>query len=126
MWQKNTGGCPIIQNGRDGYNNSSGTEVTSTEEILEVTTAIRPETTPEVTSITAGNNNRVTWVHNLSKTPLTDVQEKALAHGPNFMVVAREPPVSEYISQIERVCQQLKQGKAEELMGETKLILKNM
>ena len=54
------------------------------------------------------------------------MQEKALAHGPNFAVVAREPPVSEYISQIERVCQQLKQGKAEELRGEIKLILKNI
>ena len=30
------------------------------------------------------------------------------------------------ISQIERMCQQLKQGKAEELRGETKLILKNI
>ena len=54
------------------------------------------------------------------------MKEKALAHGPNFAVVAKEPPVSEYISQIERVCQQFKQGKAEELRGEIKLILKNI
>ena len=54
------------------------------------------------------------------------MQEKALAHGPNFAVVTKEPPVSEYISQIERVCQQLKQGKVEELRGEIKLILKNI
>ena len=46
------------------------------------------------------------------------MQEKALTHGPNFAVVTKEPPVSKYISQIERVCQQLKQGKAEELRGE--------
>ena len=86
-----------------GIITSIGTEVTSTEELPEVTTAIRPETTPEVTSATALNNNRVKWVHNLSKTPLTDVQVKALAHGPNFVLVTRELPVSEYISQIERV-----------------------
>ena len=66
------------------------------------------------------------WVHNLSKTPLTGRQEKALAHGPNFVVVARAPPVSEYIYQIERVCQQLKQGKAEELRAETKQIFMNI
>ena len=66
------------------------------------------------------------WVHNLSKTPLTEVQEKTLAHGPNFAIVAKEPPVSKYISQIERVCQQLKHGKVEELRGETKQIFKNI
>ena len=45
--------------------------------------------------------------------------------GPNFAVVTK-PPVGKYISQIERVCQQLDQGKAEELRGETKAILKNI
>ena len=54
------------------------------------------------------------------------MQEKALAHGPNFAVVAREAPVSKYISQIERLCQQLKQGKAEELRAETKQIFMNI
>ena len=47
--------------------------------------------------------------------PLTEAQEKAIAHGPNFVITTKEPPVSEYISQIERVCQQLEKGKAEEL-----------
>ena len=65
------------------------------------------------------------WVHNLSKTPLTEDQEKVLARGPNFAIVTK-PPVGEYISQIERVCQQLDQGKVEELRGETKAILKNI
>ena len=65
------------------------------------------------------------WVHNLSKTPLTEDQEKVLARGPNFSIVTK-PPVGKYISQIERVCQQLNQGKAEELRGETKAILKNI
>ena len=114
LWQKNTGGHSNTQSGWGGYH-ATGTEVTSPEENLEAT----PETTPEATTwdvtseVTSGTHNK--WVHNLSKTPLTEVQEKALAHGPNFVVVAREPPVSKYISQIERVCQQLKQGKAEEL-----------
>ena len=40
------------------------------------------------------------------------------------MIATKEPPVSEYISQIEKVCQQLKQGKAEELRGEITQIFK--
>ena len=64
-------------------------------------------------------------VYNLSKTPLTKDQEKVLARGPNFAATAK-PPVSEYISQIEKACQQLDQGKAEELRGETKAMLKNI
>ena len=108
---------PNIQNSGDGKIQLNGTTVGSNED---------PGTTPTTTTNTTetttavNNNNRVKWVHNLSKTPLTETQEKALAHGPNFVIVAKEPPVSEYISQIERECQQLKQAKAEELRGEVR------
>ena len=77
-----------------------------------------------------GNTNTITgtnnWVRKISKTPLTEAQECLLAHGPNFAIVPKEPPVSEYIVVIEKVCQQLKQGEAEELRGEIKLILKKI
>ena len=119
LWQINTGGHPNIHNGGDGYHQENGTEVTSSEETERTTTSGK-------TTTTAVNNHKVNQVHNLSKTPPTGMQEKALAHGPNFVVVAREPPVSEYISQIERVCQQLKQGKVEELRAETKQIFMNI
>ena len=115
MWQKNTGGHPNIQHGRGGYDCSNyitdGSEYTMP--------------TLEETSSHTQEHNTKKWVHNLSKTPLTEAWEKALTHGPNFAVVAKEPPIREYISQIERVCQQLKQGKVEELRGEIKSILKN-
>ena len=88
------------------------------------TTQTTTTNTTEVTTTPVNNNNRVKWVHNLSKTPLTEAQERALAHGPNFAIATKEPPVSEYISQIEKVCQQLKQGKVEELRGEIKQIFK--
>ena len=52
------------------------------------------------------------------------MQERLLAHRPNFAVVPRELPVLEYITAIERTCSQLQQGKAEELGGEIKAILK--
>ena len=49
-----------------------------------------------------------------------------MAHGPNYAIVPRCPPVGEYIIAIENVCNQLQQGKAEELRGEIKSVLKNI
>ena len=66
------------------------------------------------------------WVKNLSSTTLTKDQIKALAHGPNYAIVPRSPPVGEYIMAIENACNQLQQGKAEELRGEIKSVLKNI
>ena len=71
------------------------------------------------------NNTKNIWVKNLSKTPLTEAQERLLAHRPNFAIVPRElPPVLEYITAIERTCSQLQQGKVEELRGGIKAIIK--
>ena len=53
------------------------------------------------------------------------MQEKVLAHGPNFAVGTNEPPICKYIAQIERICQKMKQGDTEELRGQIKQILKN-
>ena len=64
------------------------------------------------------------WVWNISKTPLTQVQEKFLSHGPNFVIVPKEPPTPEYIVAIEKACLKLPTGKVEELRGEVKAILK--
>ena len=47
------------------------------------------------------------WVHILTNHALTEAQEKVLAHGPNFAVVANQPPTGEYIAQIERICQKI-------------------
>ena len=66
------------------------------------------------------------WVRNLSSIPLTEAQTKALSHGPNFAVVPRSPPVGEYIAAIEHACNQLQQGKVEELRGEIKSVLKKI
>ena len=66
------------------------------------------------------------WVKNLSSTSLTEDQIKALACGPNFAIVPRRPPLGEYITAIENVCNQLPQGKAEELRGEIKSVMKRV
>ena len=70
------------------------------------------------------NNNNGNCVRNFLKIPLTDAQQCLLGHGPNFVIVPREPPTCEYIAATEKVCQQLTQGKAEELRDEIKSILR--
>ena len=70
--------------------------------------------------------NKNNWVRNLSKTLLTDAEERLLAHGPNVSVVPKEPPILEYITAIEKSCSQLQRGKVEELRGEIKSIFKKI
>ena len=67
-----------------------------------------------------------TWVNNLSSTPLTQDEKKVLSNGPNYAIVPRIPPIGEYITTIENVCNQLEQGKVEELRGEVKKVLKKV
>ena len=69
-----------------------------------------------------GNNNN--WVRNHSKTPLTDAQKRLLSHGPNFVITPRDPPTIDYIVATEKICNQLSPGKAEELRGEVKALLR--
>ena len=57
---------------------------------------------------------------------MTKAQEQVLACRPNFAIVPKVPLVLEYIVAIEKACQQLKQGEAEELRGEIKSIIKKI
>ena len=61
---------------------------------------------------------------NLSSTPLTNEQEKLLAHGPKFVITPREAPVKEYIVAVEQACTKLEQGKQEEFREEVKRLIK--
>ena len=70
------------------------------------------------------NNTNTKWVINISGKPLTEAQEKLLAHRPNYAVVPRSPPITEYVAAIEQACSKLQQGEAEELRGEVKSITK--
>ena len=74
------------------------------------------------TNIRRENN----WVKNLSSTPLTKEEEKILSNGPNYAIVPKKPPIGEYVATIEQICNQLVQGKVEELRGEDKEALKNV
>ena len=121
LWQRNTGGHSNFQHGgkaQEESNKENGEE-------RPLRTNLNPIERTQDSSASKEKEGYRRWVYNLSKTPLTEDQEKVLARGPNFAVIAK-PPVSEYISQIEKACQQLNQGKVEELRGETKAILKNI
>ena len=48
-----------------------------------------------------------------------------MSHGPNYAIVPKSPPITEYIVAIEKVCTTV-QGKAEELRGEVKANIKKI
>ena len=73
-----------------------------------------------------GGEKHQKWVINISGTPLTEVQEKLLAHGPNHAVVPKYPPTIEVITLIEKTCQNMVKGEAEELRGDIKVILRKI
>ena len=73
-----------------------------------------------------GGEKHQKWVINTSDTPLTEMQEKLLAHGPDYAVVPKHPPTIEVIASIEKTCQNMVKGEAEELRGEVKAILRKI
>ena len=64
------------------------------------------------------------WVINLSSVPLTKDQEDLLAHGPNFVIIPKKPPLGEYITNIEKACQSLDVNSTEELRSEVYRVLR--
>ena len=77
LCQKNRGGCPNIQHGRQGSDeiNLSGRNI------------LLPEDQDQVNP-----NTKERWVVNLSSQPLTQAERKLLTHRPNFAITSRSPP----------------------------------
>ena len=123
MCHRKTGGCINNQHGLrpDTVHVQDQHELTTSSTYNETLIEGQNDDRPVL-----DNPNHNIWVRNLSKTPLTNAEERLLAHGPNFAVVPREPPILEYITAIERSCTQLQQGKVEELRGKIKAILKKI
>ena len=117
---QNRGGCSNHQHGSHGKH-ASKQQQTVGETVEE--TRLTPSTTNDAFTTTTTTKQRAKWVINISSRPLSTVQERLLAHGPNFAVVLR-PPIVEYITKVEKVCQQLGQRVADELRGRIKTILK--
>ena len=64
--------------------------------------------------------DRKKWVINISSKPLSQDQEKLLAHGPNFAVVPKDPPITQYVAAVENACTKLEEGKVEEFRVQVK------
>ena len=50
------------------------------------------------------------WVINISDKPLSADEERLLAHGPNFDIVPKDPPIIQYVAAIEHACTKLEDG----------------
>ena len=97
---------------RGGHSNQHGDHTCTNTENIDISPA------------DSSYNTIKKWVINISSNPLTKAQEKLLAHGPNYAVVPKSPPIAEYIAAVKQVCSRLKQGEVEELRGEVKSIIK--
>ena len=110
-----TAGANITVSADRGDNNNNTNSLSNTRNL---------NTSNSNISNTSNINNNNKWVRNYSKTPLTEAQHRLLSHGPNFVITPRELPTLEYIVATEKVCNQPTQGKAEELRGEAKTLLR--
>ena len=126
MCHVNAGGCSNLQCGNHDENCCLNTHTCMNTAIdtsrNTITSDWRVNSNNNSMSNTSNNNNK--WVRNYSKTPLTDAQQRLLSHGPNFVKTPRDPPTIEYIVATEKACNQLIQGKVEELRGEVKALLR--
>ena len=131
MCHVNAGGCSNLQHGNHDENCCLNTHTCMNTAIdtsrNTITSDQRVNNNNNCMSNTSNNNNsnnNNNWVRNYLKTPLTDAQQRLLSHGPNFVITPRDLPTIEYIVATEKACNQLIQGKAEELRGEVKALLR--
>ena len=101
--------------------NSSRTSSTTPE---TSTTSEDPNNSGATSTTTTAVKSNSKWVINMSKKPLTEPQVKLLAHGPNYAVTPSNPPIGEYIAAVEKSCQSLTQGEANEMRAEIKAAIK--
>ena len=70
--------------------------------------------------------SRNKWVINISDKPLSTDEERLLAHGPNFAIVPKDPPIVQYVAAIKHACTKLEEGKAEELRVQVKVAIQRI
>ena len=84
------------------------------------------ESTTTTTSTTRTTNTTSKWVINISDKPLTEEEEKLLAHGPTFVILPKNPPIIQYVAAIEQACTKLEEGKAEEFRVQVKAAIQKI
>ena len=72
------------------------------------------------------NKRQNKWLINICSKPLTTDEEKLLAHGPNYAIVRRNPPIIQYVVAVEHACTRLAEGKAGEFRVQVKVAIQKM
>ena len=70
--------------------------------------------------------NKNKWVKNISSKPLTADEERLLAHGPNYAIVPKDPPIVQYVAAIENACTRLEEGQADEFRVQVKVTMQKI
>ena len=70
------------------------------------------------------NNNK--WVINISDKPLSADEKRLLAHGPNYAIVLKDPPIIQYVAAIENACTKLEEGQADEFRVQVKAAIQKI
>ena len=141
LWQRfrgghsnNKNGCSKIQYQNQGEmtspTNSTTVDLGTTIETTstEATNTVIPVITTSTSTTTdmATTNDYINkWVRNLSSIPLTEAQVSLLAHGPNYAVAPRHPPMGKYITVIQQACMKLEPHNAEKLRAEMRGVLRH-
>ena len=99
LCHRNTGGCS--NHTHSGNNSSIGTGGHTNQNTEMALTQQQPNNSMTEPTQEHNNNNNQNWVRNLSRRLLTKAQEKMLSHGSNYAIFTKEPPIGEYIAQVE-------------------------
>ena len=117
LCQKNRGGPSNQQHGGNG-GHASKLQLTAGETVEK--TRETPSTAEDASTTTTTTKSRAKWVINISSRPLSTVQERLLAQGPNFAIVPREPPIVDCITELRKYAKSLNRGWQMNLEAESK------
>ena len=121
MCHNYTGGCSNPLHGVHGEYGCLTSDTCTTTTVEQRSSDNNSNGSSDNKNNTSTNTIEGNWARNLSKTPLTEAQEFLVAHGPNFVIVPKEPPTCEYIAATQKACQHLMQGKVGRTKGRDKV-----
>ena len=100
LWQRTRGVRPQehTENGHSNTRFNKQRETTTSDVSQDILETSNPTTTD-----TTNKEHTRRWVRNLSSTPLTEAQFSLLAHGPNFAVAPRHPPMGSTSLQLSKL-----------------------
>ena len=70
--------------------------------------------------------NKNKWVINISDKPLSTDGDRLLAHGPNYAIVLKDPPIVQCVAAIEHACTKWEEGKVDEFRVQVKVAIQKI